>query len=110
MPSRPASRDEIDQRLRATIDAVPRGEVASYGQVAREAGLPGRARRVGWLLRNLPAGSPLPWYRIVGAGGRLSLPAASAAWHDQRRRLEAEGVQVDARGRIDLERFGWQPR
>lgn len=107
---RPSSRgDEPDQRLRATIDAVPLGRVASYGQVASEAGLPGRARRVGWLLRNLPPGSSLPWHRIVGAGGRLSLPPDSRGWTEQRRRLRAEGVEVDARGRIDLERFGWQP-
>ena len=110
MTSRSASRDEFDQRLRATIDAVPPGAVASYGQIALEAGLPGRARRVGRLLRDLPEGSSLAWHRVVGAGGRLSLPAASPAWHEQRRRLEAEGVEVDARGRIDLERFGWRPR
>lgn len=110
MASHHGKRDEIEQRLRAIVDAVPRGKVASYGQVASEAGLPGRARRVGSLLRDLPAESRLAWHRVLGAGGRISLPQASEAWHEQRRRLLAEGVEVDGRGRVDLERFGWRPR
>jgi methylated-DNA-protein-cysteine methyltransferase related protein len=104
------SRDELDQRLRATVDAVPTGRVATYGQVAEEAGLPGRARRVGWLLRNLPPGSSLPWHRIIGAGGKLSLPPDSSSGREQRKRLRAEGVELNARGRVDMRRFAWRPR
>ncbi len=109
MPKPSENRDQLDQRLRATIDSVPAGKVATYGQIALEAGLPGRARRVGWVLRHLPSGSRLPWHRIIAAGGRSSLPEGSAARREQRQRLAAEGVEMDARGRVDLMRFGWRP-
>jgi methylated-DNA-protein-cysteine methyltransferase-like protein len=95
-----------DQRVLATVDAIPAGRVATYGQVATEAGLPGRARLVGRLLRELPAGSALPWHRVLRADGRIS-PRSGAA--EQRRRLRAEGVKVDAVGRVHLASFGWDP-
>ena len=83
--------------------------LASYGQVAREAGLDGRARLVGRLLRDLPRGSDLPWHRVLNAAGKSSLDPASASGRRQRRRLEAEGVSFEATGRVNLKRFGWQP-
>ncbi|MEW6071429.1 MAG: MGMT family protein [Planctomycetota bacterium] len=98
------------QRIWATVDCVPRGRVATYGQIAREAGLAGRARQVGYALRNLPAGSALPWHRVLNAQGRISVRTASGRPSpEQRRRLRAEGVALDARGRVDLGRFGWRP-
>jgi methylated-DNA-protein-cysteine methyltransferase-like protein len=82
--------------------------VTTYGEVARIAGLPGQARLVGYALHALPEGSALPWHRVLGAGGRVSLLAAgSASGITQRLRLEREGVRFDARGRADLERHGW---
>jgi methylated-DNA-protein-cysteine methyltransferase-like protein len=90
---------------------IPRGRVATYGQIAALAGLAGQARLAGYALNALPDGSPLPWHRVLGAGGRLSLlrsdPAAALT---QRLRLEREGVCFDARGRVDLSIFGWRPR
>src|SRR5262245_9792903 len=106
---RASERDLARQRVLALVDSIPRGRVATYGQVAREAGLPRRARMVGRFLRELSAGSPLAWQRVVGAGGRIRLPRGSRAAAQQRRRLRAEGVAVTADGRIDLARFGWQP-
>jgi methylated-DNA-protein-cysteine methyltransferase-like protein len=108
---RPAARsrseaDEIRHRVEAVVDSIPRGRVATYGQVALIAGLPRRARWVGRVLRELPDGSKLPWQRVVGAGGVISLPVPGAG-AEQRRRLLREGVEVSARGRIDLGRFGW---
>jgi methylated-DNA-protein-cysteine methyltransferase-like protein len=94
-------------RIRATVDAIPPGRVASYGQVAREAGLPGRARLVGRVLADLDAGSALPWHRVVDAAGRIPpRPGGSAA--RQRRLLAAEGVAFDARGRVRLARHAWR--
>ena len=101
-------RDDLRrQRILAVVDSIPRGRVASYGQVAREAALPGRARLVGRVLRDA-SGRGLPWHRVLGAGGRISLPAGCAAFAEQRARLRAEGVEVSAGGRVDLERFGWR--
>jgi methylated-DNA-protein-cysteine methyltransferase-like protein len=88
------------------VAAIPRGRVATYGQVARLIGLPRGARAVGWALRALPErlAARVPWHRVVGAGGRIS-PRAGAGPALQRRRLRAEGVQFVA-GRVDLARHG----
>lgn len=96
------------QRVLATVDSIPPGRVSTYGQVAREAGLGRLARFVGRVLRELPSGSRLPWHRVVGASGRISLPAGSRAAREQRRRLRREGVRFDGRGRIDLARYLWR--
>ena len=99
----PARDDDRVQRIRATIDSIPAGRVATYGQVAELAGLPGRARLVGRTMRELETGTLLPWHRVIGADGRLH--TAEAAALEQRRRLIAEGVAVDPTGRIALARF-----
>ena len=86
---------------------IPRGSVATYGQVAVAAGLPGRARQVGYALHALPDGSPVPWQRVVNARGQISLSTLGGAAERQRRLLQAEGIEFDGRGRIDLRCFGW---
>lgn len=93
------------RRIWAAVAAVPRGRVATYGQIAQRAGLGRLARHVGWALHALPDGSAVPWHRVVNAQGRLSFPPRSAHYREQRRRLEAEGV-VFVRGVIDLQRYG----
>ncbi len=90
------------------VHSIPSGCVATYGQVAALAGLPGRSRLVGRILSQLPDASSVPWHRVIAAGGRLSLPADSEAGQSQRRQLSAEGVDC-RRARIDLKRFGWAP-
>lgn len=102
------SKSQAYQRIYAMVDSIPRGCVATYGQIAEEAGLARRARLVGRALRILPPKSELPWHRVVNAQGRISDRPGSIAL--QRRRLQREGVHFNARGRIDLERFGWQPQ
>lgn len=89
------------------VAAVPRGRVASYGQVARMAGYPRRPRQVGMVLKALPEGSGLPWHRIVSARG--CVPSLGRWWGAQLQiqRLREEGVAVDAAGNLDLARFGW---
>jgi methylated-DNA-protein-cysteine methyltransferase-like protein len=96
------------ERYYEVIRRVPRGRVATYGTVAREAGLPGRARQVGYALAALPHAADVPWQRIVNARGEVS-PRSAALGYEQLQRslLETEGVEFDARGRIDLDRFGW---
>jgi methylated-DNA-protein-cysteine methyltransferase-like protein len=83
------------QRAAAILKAVrgiKRGTFASYGEVARRAGLPGRARLVGTVLREAGGAANLPWHRVTGAGGRIALPRGSANAREQVRRLAREGV------------------
>ncbi len=94
--------------VRRVIAAIPRGRVATYGQVAALAGRPGAARRVGAILRDVPLGR-LPWHRVLAAPGRI----APALWRgeagaEQARRLRREGVSVGPGGRVDLSSHGWQ--
>lgn len=94
----------------AVVARIPAGCVATYGQVARHAGLPGRARLVGYALNALPHGSPLPWHRVVNAQGRISLRSDCGGGDElQRVRLECEGIVFDSHGRIPLARFQWRP-
>lgn len=97
----------VRQRILATVDSIPRGKVSTYGEVAREAHLPGRARLVGRVLRELPPKSKLAWHRVINAAGRISVTGASAV--EQKRRLRREGVDVDAKGRVDLGSCRWRP-
>jgi methylated-DNA-protein-cysteine methyltransferase-like protein len=79
--------------IRRAVRAVKRGSFASYGEIARRAGLPGRARLVGQVLRD-SADLRLPWHRVTGAQGRIAFPAGSAQAHKQLRLLAAEGVKI----------------
>jgi methylated-DNA-protein-cysteine methyltransferase related protein len=99
----------LAERIQGLVRKIPRGRVATYGQIASLAGAPRHARFVGAVLRRLPEGSLAPWHRVLGAGGRLSLARfAPHAAQTQRMRLEREGVRVTGRGRVDLARYGWR--
>jgi len=93
------------------VRRIPRGRVATYGAVAREAGLPGRARQVGYALAALGRGSvapDVPWHRVVNARGEISARSGGSSFeHLQRTLLDAEGVVFDERGRLDLDFYGW---
>lgn len=88
------------ERILAAIRAVPRGDVAGYGAIARRAGLPGRARLVARVLAG-SADRGVPWHRIVRSDGRIALPAGSPGHLEQVRRLRAEGVEV-RNGRVRM--------
>lgn len=103
MPDPKDSQDLRRQRVLATIDSIPRGRVATYGGVAEEAGLPGHARYVARVLRELPPGQFLPWHRVVGAGGHIRTQGQTAT--RQARLLRAEGIAVKG-GRVDLAGHG----
>jgi methylated-DNA-protein-cysteine methyltransferase-like protein len=91
------------------VRRVPRGRVATYGQIAALAGRPGHARQAGYALHALGEHTTVPWHRVVNAQGRLSLARLGAeAGFEQRFRLEREGIVFDARGRVPLKRFGWK--
>ena len=97
-------------RIYAVVRRIPRGRVATYGQVAELAGLGGHARQVGYALHALPAGSAVPWHRVINAAGMVSRRAVPGAELTQRQLLEREGVGFDLRGRVRLSAVRWQPR
>jgi methylated-DNA-protein-cysteine methyltransferase-like protein len=95
-------------RIYRAVRRIPRGRVATYGDIAHHAGLPGRARQVGYALHALPSGSTVPWHRVINRAGRISLPP-DAGGLEQRFRLIAEGVRVDPGGRVNLAAHHWRP-
>ena len=99
--------DSTWEKYYAVIRRIPRGKVATYGQIARLSGRPRHARQVGYALFALPEGSRVPWHRVVNAAGRLSVGKVSSGG-DLRQQflLEREGV-VFLAGKIDLARYGW---
>lgn len=100
-----------EQRMRnicATIKDIPRGSVASYGQIAEMAGIPRGARQVGYTLKHLPDGHGLPWYRVVQASGKIAFARDSLQYREQRARLAGEGVRV-LNGRVDMQKYRWAP-
>jgi methylated-DNA-protein-cysteine methyltransferase related protein len=104
---RSADEMEPNAALQAIWDVVamiPRGRVRSYGDVARAAGFPGRARQAGYALRVMPQDLHLPWHRVVGAGGRIAFPKDSSHFREQSRRLRSEGVAVKE-GRVPRSAF-----
>jgi len=113
MAATSSSGDSV-QRILAAVRAIAPGQVAGYGEVARAAGLPGRAR----LAARVLAGNEdpdLPWHRVLRADGRIAFPEGSAGWREQCRRLRAEGVRVEG-GRVkrrraprDLDEAVWGP-
>jgi len=98
------------ERIYAVVRRIPRGRVATYGQVAALAGLPGRARQAGYALHALPTSTRLPWHRVLNARGTVSLRSEGGDALRQRLLLEHEGVRFDAGGRVSLARYRWSPR
>ena len=86
---------------------IPRGSVLTYGDVARLAGSGGSPRRVSQALSKAPAAMKLPWHRVINSQGRISFPAGSHGYRQQKARLEKEGV-VFLNGRANLQQFGYQ--
>jgi methylated-DNA-protein-cysteine methyltransferase-like protein len=103
------------QRVYQVVRMIPRGKVATYGQIAAivshpfdfAQGKPRAARTVGWALHALPDGTDVPWQRVINAQGMVSI---TCELHDpilQRELLEEEGIVFDEEGRVDLERYRW---
>jgi methylated-DNA-protein-cysteine methyltransferase-like protein len=97
-------------RIYAVVRRIPRGRVATYGQVAAIAGLGGHARQVGYALHALATERAVPWHRVVNARGQISPRAEPGGDLIQRQLLEREGVNFDAADRLELGRYRWRPR
>ena len=100
----------FDQRVYAAVALIPRGRLATYGQIAEAIGAWGCARQVGWALRRLPLPSAIPWQRVVNATGRIAMtPSREGSDWIQRELLLAEGIAVEPDGRLPLSRHRWHP-
>lgn len=97
------------QQIYAVVRQIPRGRVATYGQIAALAGLSGHARQVGYALHALPAETIVPWHRVVNAQGGISRRSMPGAELVQRQLLLREGVPLDGRGRVRLAQARWTP-
>ncbi len=96
---------ELYEKIYTVIRKIPRGKVATYGQIARLAGMGSHARLVGYALHALTPEKRVPWHRVVGAGGKIRL--GGEGYTTQRKILESEGVEFNEKGNIPLTRYGW---
>lgn len=108
MPAESKSRSPFSAGLLSLLRKIPKGKVATYGQIAALAGNPRAARQVARLLHTLSDREKLPWHRVLNRNGRISLPMEGHGGL-QRRLLLKEGVAVSTDGSLDLDRFGWDP-
>ena len=99
-----SEQSEFTTRVRSLIRRIPEGKVASYGQIAREAGFPGLARQVSWVLNRDSRRQDLPWHRVINSSGGISLKGEAAEL--QRALLESEGVEFSPAGKISFKQFG----
>ena len=108
--------DDFNETVWLIVKQIPEGVVSSYGQIATMIPpVPEVApdeykslspRWVGAAMRNTPSGQNIPWQRVINSQGKISLPGATGA--KQRTLLEAEGIEFDEKGKVDLAKFGWQ--
>jgi len=96
------------RQVKAILRRIPRGRVATYGQIAALAGRERAARGVAWILHSSSDSAGLPWHRVIGGEGRISL-RRGRGFEEQKKRLAAEGIAVGRDGRVDLKRYLWEP-
>ena len=103
------NKNNLYPRIYAVVKRIPKGRVATYGQVASLAEIPGHARLIGYALSALSPKNDVPWHRVINAKGRVSMRSEPGFENFQCSLLEAEGVLFDADGKVSLNRFGWRP-
>ena len=96
------------RRIWETIQDIPKGAVANYGQIAEIAGVPRGARQVAYALRHAPTGLDLPWHRVITSSGKSAFDRDSRHYQIQRDRLSEEGVPL-INGKVDMKKYRWEP-
>lgn len=99
---------ELYKKIWSVISDIPEGKVATYGQIAKFAGLGKNARIVGYALNKLPDNSNVPWHRVINSQGKISIRTGDIYHKIQKSLLEKEGI-IFENGKIDLKRYGWKP-
>jgi methylated-DNA-protein-cysteine methyltransferase-like protein len=97
------------RKIYTVVEQIPVSKVATYGQIAALAGMPGCARQVGYAMHALPEDSAIPWHRVVNARGEISIHSEPIYADIQRKLLEAEGIEFNRSDRIDLQKYQWYP-
>ena len=101
--------NELHRQILEVIALIPYGKVATYGQIAKLAGLPKHARLVGYVLKHLDKSSEIPWYRVINSQGKISVTHINQQGENvQQSLLEQEGIYL-LNGKISLKKFVWQP-
>ena len=108
MPMTSGKPNSTYQRIYSIVRRIPKGRVATYGQIAALAGLPGHARQVGYAMHALAEHTTVPWHRVINTKGEVSRRSTPGWEHEQRLRLEREGVVFDSRDRVDLKKVRWR--
>lgn len=90
------------------IRQIPKGRIATYGQIAKLAGKPQGSRGVAWILNSSSEAYDLPWQRVVNSKGQISFPIGTAEFNRQKRLLVKEGVEFTDKNQIDLKKFQWK--
>lgn len=96
---------QFEDQIYAVLAQIPEKKVTTYGDVAKIAGFPRYARHVGRVLKQLPEGSRLPWFRVINGQGKISL--TGERFLVQKQRLQQEGIEVSEEGRISLAKYRW---
>jgi len=100
------SNNNDDQAILQTLANIPYGKVCTYGAIAKLSGNNGKARYIGYILKNLPEDSSIPWHRVINSHGKISFPENSKRYQQQTDRLEAEGITL-VNGKISLKQYLW---
>ncbi|MCH7310952.1 MGMT family protein [Acinetobacter sp. ANC 4805] len=101
--------NELHRQILEVIALIPYGKVATYGQIAKLAGLPKHARLVGYVLKHLDKSSEIPWYRVINSQGKISVTRINQQGENvQQSLLEQEGTYL-LNGKVSLKKFGWMP-
>lgn len=101
--------NELHRQILEVIALIPYGKVATYGQIAKLAGLPKHARLVGYVLKHLDKSSEIPWYRVINSQGKISVIRIDEDGNNiQQSLLEQEGIYL-LNGKVSLKEFGWMP-
>lgn len=100
----------FSRKVMTWVKRVPKGRVATYGQIAALAGKPHGARGVGWILNSCAKSHKLPWQRVINSQGKISFPKRTDEFQQQRKLLLKEKVLVDPDGRVSLLDYGWEKK
>lgn len=101
---------EFTKKVIQLVQSIPKGKVATYGQIAELAGKPQGSRGVGWILHSSSIHYKLPWHRVLNSKGKISFEKGSHNYRQQKRLLEKEGVQLNSSGQLKLSQFQWKKK
>lgn len=103
-----AELSDFSKKVIALIQKIPKGNVATYGQIAKLAGKPQGSRGVAWILNSSSEAHKLPWQRVLNSKGTISFPVGSASFKKQKKLLMGEGIEFDKNNAIDMKQFQWK--